>query len=113
MGVATPESKVKTFVRTFMKKEFPGIFYYSPPGGQFGQAGMPDHIYLWKGLLIAIEIKSDTGRLSDRQQLVLTQLANQGALCDVIYGKDVEAMTKLKDRINVEVIDRGTFSTIR
>ena len=102
MGVVTPEGKVKMFVRKFMKEHFPDHFYYSPMGGAFGKAGMPDHIYLWKGILVGIEIKADKGRLSSLQEETLKQMSAQGALCAVVYGKDINKMNLIKNAIMVE-----------
>lgn len=99
MGVVTPEGKVKIYVRAFMRKHFPGHFYYSPMGGAFGKSGMPDHLYLWKGILIGIEIKADKGRLSELQRQTLDQMREQGALCAVVYGKDDEKMAVIRRAI--------------
>ena len=89
-----------------MQKHFPGHFYYSPMGGAFGKAGIPDHLYLWKGILIAIEVKADKGRLSDLQAQTLKQMAAQGALCAVVYGKDEALMMRIKASIEAEVEKR-------
>ena len=99
MGVVTAEGKVKIFVRKFMNTNFPGIFYYSPMGGAFGKSGMPDHIYLFKGILIGIEIKADGGRLSQLQEQTLKQMSAQGALCAVVYGRDEAKMQRIKAAI--------------
>lgn len=99
MAVQTPEAKVKQFVRKFMNDSFPGIFYYAPPGGPFGQAGIPDYFYLWKGVFIAIEVKADNGKLTESQQMQLKRLAEQGAIAAVVYGKDVAKMEKIKRAI--------------
>ena len=106
MGVVTAEGKVKMFVRKFMQKHFPGHFYYSPMGGAFGKAGIPDHLYLWRGILIAIEVKADKGRLSELQAQTLKQMAAQGALCAVVYGKDEDKMMRIKAAIDAEVEKR-------
>ena len=99
MGVVTPEGKVKMFVRKFMQKHYPGHFYYSPMGGAFGKAGMPDHLYLWNGILVGIEIKADGGRLSQLQEQTLKQMSAQGALCAVVYGRDEAKMQRIKAAI--------------
>ena len=96
MGVVTPEGKVKMYVRKFMREHFPGHFYYSPMGGAFGKAGMPDHLYLWNGILICIEIKAEKGKLSTLQEETLKQMAAQGAICAVVYGKDEAKMLRIK-----------------
>lgn len=102
MGVVTPEGKVKIYVRKFMHTHFPGHFYYSPMGGAFGKSGMPDHLYLWNGILIGIEVKADKGRLSELQRQTLDQMRKQGALCAVVYGKDDEKMMLIKSAILAE-----------
>lgn len=111
MGVVTAEGKVKIFVRKFMNTNFPGIFYYSPMGGAFGKSGMPDHIYLFKGILIGIEIKADGGRLSQLQEQTLKQMAAQGALCAVVYGKDEAKMNKIKAAIIAELDRRANVTS--
>ena len=88
MSVQTPEGKVKDFVKKYMIKTFPGAWVYSPPGSVFGRAGTPDLLYLWRGVMIAIEVKSDVGKLQDSQKHQLELLAKNGAVSAVIYGKD-------------------------
>lgn len=99
MGVVTAEGKVKMYVRKFMREHFPGHFYYSPMGGAFGKAGMPDHLYLWNGILVGIEIKADKGKLSALQEETLKQMSAQGALCAVVYGRDEAKMMRIKEAI--------------
>ena len=112
MGVVTPEGKVKMYVRKFMRTHFPGHFYYSPPGGAFGKSGMPDHLYLWRGILIAIEVKADKGVLSQLQKEVLDKMRKQGALCAVVYGKDDEKMMLIKSAILAEHARRQGIANV-
>lgn len=99
MSVQTPEAKAKAFVKKFMLDNFQGIWFYSAPGGMFGKAGVPDHLYLYKGIFIAIEVKAENGRLSDSQKLQLKLLGEQGAVCAVVYGKDSAKMQMIKNAI--------------
>lgn len=112
MGVVTPEGKVKMFIRKFMRDHFPGHWYYSPMGGPFGKGGVPDHLYLYKGLLIAIEAKADGGKLSPLQQETMKQMRDQGALCAVVYGKDVAKMNIIKAAIVKELDKRELNNSI-
>lgn len=107
MGVVTPEGKVKMFIRKFMQTNFPGHFYYSPMGGPFGKSGIPDHLYLYKTILIAIEAKAENGKLSELQKQTLKQMAEQGAICAVVYGKDEHKMQQIKAAIIAELNRRG------
>lgn len=112
MGVVTPEGKVKMYIRKFMRLHFPGHWYYSPMGGPFGKAGIPDHLYLWKGILIAIEAKADGGRLSALQEQTMKDMSSQGALCAVVYGKDEVKMMKIRDAILREVERRESNTAV-
>ena len=58
----TPEAKVKEFVKKQMKTKYPDAWYYSPPGGMFGKAGVPDLFYLYKGVNIDGRSFSDFDR---------------------------------------------------
>lgn len=110
MGVQTPESKVKQFIRKYMQTEFPGIYYYSPMGGAFGKAGFPDHMYVWKGVLVVIEAKAENGRATELQKLTLQQLAKQGAIAAIVVGKDTEKMNRIRDAVYAELKKRGVES---
>lgn len=107
MGVQTPESKVKQFIRKYMMSTFPGIYYYSPMGGAFGKAGFPDHIYLWKGVLVAIEAKAENGRATELQKQTLQQLSKQGAIAAIVVGKDTAKMDRIRDAVIAELKKRG------
>ena len=106
MSVVTPEGKVKMFVRKFMQAHFPNAWQYCPMGGPFGKSGVPDFLYLIEGILIGIEAKADKGRLSELQAQTLKQMAAQGALCAVVYGKDEAKMMRIKAAIDAEVEKR-------
>lgn len=99
MGVVTPEGKVKNFIRKYMQQHFPGHWYYSPMGGAFGKGGVPDHLYLWEGILIAIEAKADKGVLSELQKGQLAALNKQKAICAVVRGRDVAKMDLIKQAV--------------
>jgi hypothetical protein len=107
MGVQTPESKVKQFIRKYMTTTFPGIYYYSPMGGAFGKAGFPDHMYVWKGVLVVIEAKAENGRATELQMQTLRQLANQGAIAAIVVGKDSGKMDRIRDAVLAELKKRG------
>lgn len=112
MSVVTPEGKVKMYVRKYMQKHFPGHWYYSPMGGAFGKAGVPDHLYLWNGILIAIEVKADKGILSALQREQLNQLNAQGAIGAVVYGKDDERMDQIRLKVLAEHKKRSGVSNV-
>lgn len=96
----TPETKVKKFVDEFMKTHFKDIWRYSPSASIFGNSGVPDRLYLWKGLFIAIEVKADSTKHPTELQLKqLNHIKNQGGISVVIRGKDINKMNTLKSII--------------
>lgn len=92
MGVVTPEGKVKRFIKKFMKIHAPDAWQYCPMGGPFGKAGAPDFLFLWRGVLIAIEAKAQNGVVTPLQRTTLEKLRAQGAVCAVVRGHDVEKL---------------------
>lgn len=55
--------------------------------GYWGVTGMPDRlIILPKGRIYFREVKTETGKLSKRQELVLRKLISLGFDADVLYG---------------------------
>lgn len=105
--MATPEGKVKLFVDKIMLKAFPGIWKYNPPGGAFGRAGIPDKIFLWKGVMIAIEVKSETGQPTKLQLKRLNELRDQGCIAAIVKGCDEARMNAIINAVNAELKRRG------
>jgi hypothetical protein len=57
--------------------------------GYWGVTGMPDRLILMPGgRLYFREIKTETGKLSKMQELVLKRLQRLGFDTDVLFGKD-------------------------
>jgi hypothetical protein len=76
------------------------VYWHTPNGGkrQISEAakfkrlgvrpGMPDVMLLRGGELFALELKTDTGRLSDDQRATLQSLTAAGATVATAYGLD-------------------------
>lgn len=56
MSRSTPEGKVKRAIVTELKKR--GVWYCSPIGSMFGNAGVPDLLCCVKGRFLGIEVKA-------------------------------------------------------
>lgn len=90
----TPEGKVKSWLYGTkdkpgpLYKYFPDAYVYKPPGGMFGQGGAPDCTLLWRGVFIAIEIKSDVGEATPLQLKRLKHIIRQGGVGAVLKGRD-------------------------
>jgi hypothetical protein len=95
----TPEAKVKKFVKNYMFAAFPGIWYYSPPGTMFGKVGIPDHLYMWNGVFIAVEAKAEGNSPTAMQTKQLLHLKEQGAVVAVVVGRDQKKMELIKAAI--------------
>jgi len=96
--MATPEGKVKAKIRQWYKDNLPGHWRVSVRGGPFGKAGCPDDILCWRGIFIAIEIKSDTGSLSALQSLALKQITGAGGVAAVVRGYDINRLEAIKTK---------------
>ena len=102
--MTTPEGKVKDFVNRRMKQWFPNAFAYSPPGGRFGKAGMPDRIWFIPStpmtcIVAAIECKAEGGHATQLQINTLTDLVRCGVVAAIVVGRDEAKMEKIKDAI--------------
>lgn len=83
------------------------IYWHTPNGGKraISEAakmkrlgvlpGVPDLLILRAGELFALELKTETGRLSDDQKHMLSELAKAGATTATAYGLD-HALTLLE-----------------
>jgi hypothetical protein len=107
----SPEGKVKDFIRKYMTENFEDIWYFSPPGGMFGNGGVPDHLYLWKGIFIAIEAKVEGNTPSVLQWRHLRHIARQGGVAAVVTGKDLDKMVKIRNKIFERINYDSTTTT--
>lgn len=103
----TPEGKVKKFIERFMDTHFPEAWKYNPPGGAFGRAGIPDKLFLYKGVMIAIEAKADTGKPTKLQVKMLQKLKEQGCIAAIVVGEDLNRMELIRKAVNDELAKRN------
>jgi hypothetical protein len=57
---ATPENKIKTQIKAFLKAS--GVYWYSAAAGPYSVGGIPDYIGSARGRFFGIEAKSPTGK---------------------------------------------------
>ena len=100
-----------------MKKWFPEAFVYSPPGGRFGKAGMPDHLWIIKAadkacVVVCIEAKADGNEVTQIQMHTLIKLKEQGCICAIVTGKDEDYMMRIRDEVlrRIQLADEGSES---
>jgi hypothetical protein len=100
----TPEGRVKSKLFAWLKNNFPGAWFYAPPGGAFGKSGTSDRIGLWRGIFFAIEVKADrTKKLTALQISCLMDVKRNGGVAVAMYGFELEKLELLKQTI----IDRS------
>lgn len=93
----TPEGKIKQKIRKWIIDNLSApIWLYWSPGGAFGKAGTPDLLICWRGLLIAIEVKTESGHLTALQTNALKELQSAGAIAAVVRGFDVPRLEAIK-----------------
>jgi hypothetical protein len=62
-------NKIMVYLRTV-----PNCFCWKQPGGLYGTAGLPDVICCYRGMFIAFEVKTSTGRLTKLQEITLKRI---------------------------------------
>lgn len=53
-----------------------------------GNSGVPDRILVFRGRVVFVELKSETGRLSPNQKAMIARLQKHGADVRVVYGRE-------------------------
>jgi hypothetical protein len=94
--MSTPEGKVKRKLDEWLAANMPGHWKVKPRGGPFGKAGCPDVLICWRGIFIAIEVKSDTGEPSALQIMNLKMIQKAGGVAALLRGHDVERLEAVK-----------------
>ena len=70
------------------------------------RSGTPDVLACWKGKFVAVEVKTETGRLSRLQEYQLQQIAAAGGLAIVCYGYD-DFVAKWEAKVNTVGVPRA------
>ena len=80
----TPEGKVKEKVKKVLKEY--GAYYHMPVQNGMGKPSL-DFVCCHKGRFIAIETKTEKGKLTLRQQATIDEMQKAGAITLVIRGE--------------------------
>jgi len=90
---ATPESKVKTAIRKYLKATYPDCLIYMPIGGRFSQAGASDMLCCINGKFIALEVKAGDNKATPLQLAFIDDTIKAGGYGFVVYSaQDVEKL---------------------
>lgn len=96
----TPEGKVKEKVKKVLK-EF-GVYWHSPVTNGMGKPSL-DFICCHKGRFLAIETKTEKGKLTLRQEATIDEMQKAGAIVLVIRGEsDGESFAILRSFLELQ-----------
>lgn len=96
----TKESKLEQDIEKFMQRK--GIWQLARYQAQSNQNGLPDRMYLYKGYLLGLELKTDEGRPTKLQLKKLDAINKNGGIGLIV--RNVETVEKLIDNIDKQAI---------
>lgn len=98
----TEESKLEQEVEKFMIHR--RIWQLARFQAQSNQNGIPDRLYLYKGLLLGLELKTDKGSPTTLQLIKLKEINNNGGIGVIIKSvDDVKELVNIIDKLSVDV----------
>lgn len=95
----TPEGKVKEQVKTWLDANMPGHWRVMPRGGPFGKMGCPDILICWRGIFIAIEVKSNVGTTTPVQMVQLKKIQEAGGIAAVLMGFQLLKLKAIREMV--------------
>lgn len=95
----TPEGAVKNWIKTEILKKYPEAYVYVTHVGQYGKRGVPDLVMCIKGLFVAIEVKTDKGKVTALQELEGRRIEKAGGIFGVMYGRNVDQLEEMYETI--------------
>ena len=99
----TKESKLEEEVERFMQRK--GIWQLARYQAQSNQNGLPDRLYLYKGYLLGLELKTDEGEPSKLQLKKIDEINKNGGIGLIIRSVEkVEHLIKIIDAYQPFVI---------
>lgn len=98
----TEESKLEQEVEKFMRHR--RIWQLARFQAQSNQNGIPDRLYLYKGLLLGLELKTDKGSPTTLQLIKLKEINNNGGIGLIIKSvDDVKELINIIDKLSIDV----------
>ena len=92
----TKESKLEQDIEKFMNSK--GIWQLARYQAQSNQNGLPDRIYLYKGYLLGLELKTDEGKPTKLQLKKLDAINKNGGIGLIVRSvRTVEQLVKYID----------------
>lgn len=94
--MGTREHKVEKYLESEIRKRGGICWKWTSPG----RAGVPDRIAWVRGLVLAIEVKTLDGVVSDVQMQRMKELTDAGAKVAVVFGRT--GVEDLMEKIDAE-----------
>lgn len=92
----TEESKLEQEVEKFMREK--RIWQLARYQAQSNQNGLPDRLYLYKGYLLGLELKTYEGEPTELQLRKIDEINKNGGIALIIRNiREVEQLLKLVD----------------
>ena len=94
------EMPIHEWLKKEMKKEFPGCLYIKAPAGIYSsRRGISDFIFCVNGRFVAIEVKTEVGKITPIQEQFLKEVEEAGGIAICMYGKDKLTFTHIRSRL--------------
>ena len=87
----TKESKLEEEVEKFMRDK--GIWQLARYQAQASQYGIPDRLYLYKGYLLGLELKTDEGKPTKLQLKKIDEINKNGGIALIV--RNIKTAEKL------------------
>lgn len=93
------EKNYERRIKAFLKEN--GVYYFKMLGCAATRPGVPDLICCINGRFVAIEVKSETGRLTDLQKANIELIQQSGGIALATWPDDFPHLKKIiKDILN-------------
>ena len=104
----TKESKLEQEVARFMQHR--GIWQLARFQAQSNQNGLPDRLYLYKGVLLGFELKTDEGKPTKLQLKKLEAINENGGIGVIIRNVNtVASIINLIDAVSASIPSRMQY----
>ena len=84
-----------------------GAYWFKHHATRYSKAGVPDIIALHKGRFIGIEVKTDTGVLSELQRRNIVKIATNGGIG--IVARSVEEVKEVMENDQLISVSKGLY----
>ena len=105
-----PEKKFETRVKAWLDS-LKNVWHFKVHGTAATGAGIPDIIACVNGVFVALEIKSDKGRVSEIQKATLRRMDRAGALKFIVCPSNFAKIKLLIEELNAMDWEDVPFDT--